>query len=566
MKISKIFLTFSTAILFFFSNYAVGQTTPIVTATDTIEAPLEPEVIYPYEVNVVDERDKQNYRIIVESPEVVEQRLKSIQHQMPFEYNSSVKLWLDFFMVRRPSFTKKMMEEKDIYFPTFERYLAMNNMPDDLKYLAMLESGLNPKAVSRSKAVGLWQFMAPTGKDMGLSINSYLDERMDIEKSTDAACKYLKQLYNKFNDWELALASYNTGPNRIARVIQNTGLSSYWDLHPHIHPDTRAYVPQFIAIAYMMNYGNAHGIFAENPKQFIPSDKINTQNHVDLNVFASLSNISIDEIKQLNPQFKSMILPADYSTHTISLPSDKIAYFNQYKDFILDSASRRPYSTPAPVIVQTNDPQLASSGNSNITTLEDGTIVIGRRTSAPVVVKEEIEDDIAVYKSSVREVKKIHKVRRGEFLIKIANRYDVSTNEIKKWNHLKSSKVMYGTKLVIYVNEKVKTKTTLAKSKKQKKTESQEEQEPIVKTKKSKKELKKDAEEEQLAKKESKKSKTDNNKEDSKVKSIVHTVKPGDTLWNISQKYDGVTVDEIKKINRISGNTVKVGQKIKIKA
>lgn len=565
MKISKIFLISSIAFFFFLTNLAVGQITPIAPAIDTTEAPLEPEIVYPYEVNVVDERDKQNYRIIIESPEVVEQRLKSIEHQMPFEYNSSVKLWLDFFMVRRPSFTKKMMEDKDVYFPTFERYLAMNNMPDDLKYLSMLESGLNPKAVSRSKAVGLWQFMAPTGREMGLGINSYLDERMDIEKSTDAACKYLKQLYNKFNDWELALASYNTGPGNISRAINRTGLSNYWDLHPHIHPDTRAYVPQFIAIAYMMNFGNSHGIFAENPKQFIPSEKINVQNQVDLNVLASLSSVSIDEIKQLNPQFKSMILPADYSTHTISLPSNKIAYFNQYKDFILDSASKRPYHTPA--VIQNTDPQLANNGNnSNITTLEDGTIVIGRRTTAPVVVKEEIEDDIAVYKSSVREVKKIHKVRRGEFLIKIANRYDVSTNEIKKWNHLKSSKVMYGTKLVIYVNEKVKTKTTVAKSKKQKKTEIQDEQEPVVKTKKSKKELKREAEEERLAKKESKKSKANDEDNDNNVKSIVHTVKPGDTLWNISQRYDGVTVEEIKKLNHIAGNTVKVGQKIKIKA
>jgi membrane-bound lytic murein transglycosylase D len=563
MKISKAILTFSTFIILLSSASVfaqVAEETP-----EVIEESSEPKIQYPYELIVFDERDKQQYKVIIEDPVIVEQRLRTIQRQIPLVYNSNVKLWLDFFMIRRPSFTKKMLEDKDYFFPIFEKYLIQNNQPEELKYLSLLESGLNPKAISRSKAVGLWQFMSPTGKDMGLQINQYVDERMDIEKSTDAACKYLGQLYNKFGDWELALASYNTGPNRIARVMKSTGFTSYWDLHPHIHPDTRAYVPQFIALAYMMNYGNDHGIYAENKKNFIPVEKIAINQYLDLNVFANLSNISIDEIKLHNPHIKTTILPEGIDGVDISIPTDKIAHFNQYRAYILDSASRRPVYT-TPVITATNNNTVLAENGDGFKTLSDGTIVIGNR-NASSNVSEEIEEDIVRYKSVVKQVKHVHKVKKGEFLIRIANKYDVTSGEIKRWNHLRSSKVMSGTRLVIYTNEKQRVKTTekLAnkKSKKIKDViEPQDEEEVVVKkSKSSKKKVKEEAEEEKItAKKE--KSKLD----DEGGKLLTHVVKRGDTLWNISQRYDGVTVEEIKKMNKITGNTVKVGQKIKIKA
>jgi membrane-bound lytic murein transglycosylase D len=565
MKISKSFLTFSTLLILLSSAHTYAQV-PEETP-EVIEESSEPKIQYPYELIVFDERDKQQYKVIIEDPVIVEQRLRTIQRQIPLVYNSNVKLWLDFFMIRRPSFTKKMLEDKDYFFPTFEKYLIQNNQPEELKYLSLLESGLNPKAISRSKAVGLWQFMSPTGKDMGLQINQYVDERMDIEKSTDAACKYLGQLYNKFGDWELALASYNTGPNRIARVMKTTGFTSYWDLHPHIHPDTRAYVPQFIALAYMMNYGNEHGIFAENKKNFIPVEKIAIRQYLDLNVFANLSNISLDELKQHNPHIKTTILPEGIDGVDISIPTDKIAYFNQYKQFILDSASRRPvYSTP--VITASGENTVLANSGDGFKTLSDGTIVIGN-PNASSNVSEEIEEDIVRYKSVVKQVKHVHKVKRGEFLIRIANKYDVTSAEIKRWNHLRSSKVMSGTRLVIYTNEKQRLKTTeRVASKKGKKIKDvvepeQEEQEVVVKkSKSSKKKAKQEAEEERLAAKKDKKANLENDNE----KLLTHVVKKGDTLWNISQRYDGVSVDEIKKMNKISGNTVKVGQKIKIKA
>jgi membrane-bound lytic murein transglycosylase D len=523
MKISKIILTFSfVAGLNLVSSAQVNSV--ILEDQEVADSVVleEQKIIYPYELIVFDERDKKEYKVLIEDPKIVEQRLKAIERTMPMVYNESVKKYLDFFLIRRPSFSKHMMEEKDFYFPIFENALRQSGMPEELKYLALLESGLNPKAVSRSKAVGLWQFMSFTGKEMGLTINEYIDERMHIEKSTDAACKYLKQLYKRFDDWDLALASYNTGPGRIGRTMRSTGLTNYWELHPHIHPDTRAYVPQFIALAYMMNYGHLHGIVPSNKKDHVPSEKVFVDKYVDLNVLASLSQIDLAEIKKLNPHIKGTVLPAMPNGYELSLPANSLAFFKANRMSILDSASKSGVE-----VSEAQTPAiLASSGESGVSTTQDGTIVIGRKmashTATTTEENNENEEEVPVkYKSITKQVKKIHKVRRGEFLNKIAMKYDVNMKDIKKWNNKRSSQVNAGERLVIYVDvkQKVKANSIAAKS-----------------------------------------------SEENIRKSATYTVRPGDTLWNISQRYDGVTISDIKKWNNIQGNTVKVGQKIKIKS
>jgi len=522
MKISKILLTFS--FIAGINSFAHSQVNSVILEDQeaaNITELEEPKIIYPYELIVFDERDKKEYKVLIEDPKIVEQRLKAIEKTMPMVYNESVKKYLDFFMIRRPSFSKHMMEEKDIYFPVFENALRQSGMPEELKYLALLESGLNPKAVSRSKAVGLWQFMSFTGKEMGLTINDYIDERMHIEKSTDAACKYLKQLYKRFDDWDLALASYNTGPGRIGRTMRSTGLTNYWDLHPHIHPDTRAYVPQFIALAYMMNYGHLHGINPETKKKIMLSEKITVDKYVDLGVLASLGQMDLQDIKKLNPHIKGNILPAMPYGYELTLPSNNIAYFNSNRAYILDSASKKGELSND--IIENQNPTMLASGDG-VGTSEDGTIVIGRRSAHLLPTagsQEETEETQVKYKNITRQVKKIHKVRRGEFLNKIAMKYDVNMKDIKKWNNKRSSQVNAGENLVIYVDVKQKVKASSIAAKSSSET---------IK------------------------------------KSATYTVRPGDTLWNISQRYSGVTISDIKKWNNISGNTVKVGQIIKIKS
>jgi membrane-bound lytic murein transglycosylase D len=516
MKISKLFLTFSLALCCSISFQTYAQTVEEesqVVSEEVEEVAEESKIQYPFTLQVTDSRDGKVYQIIMEDPALIEKRLQEIQQTMPLVYNESVKQWLDFFMLKRPSFTQEMMEKKDFYFPTFEKYLKANNMPEELKYLALLESGLNPKAVSRSKAVGLWQFMSFTGKEMGLTINDYVDERMHIDKSTDAACKYLRTLYRMFDDWDLALASYNTGPGRIRRTIKSTGLNNYWDLHPHIHRDTRAYVPQFIALNYLMHYGNDHGIYPSKKLEFVDVEKIPTSGYMDLKTLANLSCIDMEEIKALNPHIKTTYLPESFRGYEISLPAKKLAYFNANRAYILDSASRQ-FNKVEQVIQEENPTILASNQDD----LNDGTIVIGRKTFVPELVVNKNTSNS--YTKVTKTVKKYHKVRKGEFLSKIASKYGVTMSEVKKWNHMRSSKVLAGERLVIYVTEtqKVKSNSLAAKSPSE------------------------------------------------NIKTNYHTVKHGDTLWNISQRYDGVTIDDIKKWNNMSGNTVKVGQKIKIKS
>lgn len=519
MKFSKLFLTFSAVVGFGFS--VSGQINEGVNEESVEAQPVEEvKISYPYQVEVMDERDHVPYTITVLDPEIIKARLKSIEKTMPMVYNESVEYWLNYFTQRRPNFTKTMMEEMSVYFPVFEKILKENDMPEELKYLAILESGLNPKAVSRAKAVGLWQFMSFTGKEYGLSINQYVDERMHPQKSTDAACRYLKFLNRMFNDWDLALASYNTGQGRISRAMKKTGLTNYWDLHPHIPKDTRHYVPQFIALAYLMNFGQDHGIIPEKQNISPALENIYIDTDVDLKVLAALTNNTLEDIQQYNPHLKATVLPQARYGYEIALPAASVAYFNENRATILDSASKTFSigigTEPAEAVLASS----SSSAPAEAVVEEGGAIVIGR----PVAVRHSVaaatapDDD---YVNVTRKVKKIHKVKRGEVMNKIADRYDVTVSDIKKWNGKSSSKVLAGESLTVYVdkNEKVKANSLVAKK------SSENVKEPAF-----------------------------------------YTVRRGDTLWNISQRYEGVTVNDIKKWNNLKGNNVVVGQKIRIRS
>lgn len=446
----------------------------------------------------------------------VKEGFQNMQRSIPLQYNSIVHSFVDYFIYKKPSFTKKMLERKNFYFPIFEKYLAKYNMPDELKYLAMLESGLNPKAISHAKAVGLWQFMKPTGKDFGLRVDEYVDDRMDIEKSTEAACKYFRQLYNIFGDWELVLASYNTGPGNLRRAIRRAGnITNYWQLHPYLHKDTRAYVPQFTAIMYMMNHSGEYGIFPEEIMEPVAVEKVIIDGYLDLEAFSNMSGISIDDIQMHNPSILKGVLPSHSRGFELKIPVENYAYFEANRQMILDSAQRQNGVSV----------MLASSKDE----IENGVIIIGGGSARATndnngteenEKPEKAEDEI----KKIRKVKKkTYTVKRGDVLNRIAEKYDVDTYDLKVWNHLKSSKIMLGQKLVIFddVEEVVEVERTIKEERKSKKT--------IDKT-----------------------------------KPKYHVVQRGDTLWSISQRYGGISVEKIKKMNGLRSNAVKKGQKLKI--
>ncbi len=446
----------------------------------------------------------------------VKDGFQNMQRSIPLQYNSIVQSFVDYFIYKKPSFTKTMLERKNFYFPIFEKYLAKYNMPDELKYLSMLESGLNPKAISHAKAVGLWQFMKPTGKDFGLKVDEYVDDRMDIEKSTEAACKYFRQLYNIFGDWELVLASYNTGPGNLRRAIRRAGnITNYWQLHPYLHKDTRAYVPQFTAIMYMMNHAHEYGILPEEIMEPVAVEKVIIDGYLDLETFSNMSGISIDDIQKHNPSILKGVLPSHSRGFELKIPVENYAYFEANRQAILDSAQLQ------------NGVSVMLASSKDV--LENGVIIIGggsarasndENDNDEEEKPEKAEDEI----KKIRKVKKkIYTVKRGDVLNRIADKYDVDTYDLKVWNHLKSSKIMLGQKLVIFddVEEVVEIERTIKEERRSKKT--------IDRT-----------------------------------KPKYHVVQRGDTLWSISQRYGGISVEKIKKINGLRTNAVKKGQKLKI--
>ncbi len=488
----------------------------VVSITNAQSVIPEEAITVSAEDSLVDELQTVETFIPTANVNRVKEGFQNMQRSIPLQYNSIVQSFVDYFIYKKPSFTKKMLERKNFYFPIFEKYLAKYNMPDELKYLSMLESGLNPKAISHAKAVGLWQFMKPTGKDFGLRVDEYVDDRMDIEKSTEAACKYFRQLYNIFGDWELVLASYNTGPGNLRRAIRRAGnITNYWQLHPYLHKDTRAYVPQFTAIMYMMNHADEYGIFAEEIMEPVAVEKVIIDGFLDLEIFSNMSGISIDDIQKHNPSILKGVLPSHSRGFELKIPVENYAFFEANRQMILDSSQRQNGVSV----------MLASSKDMP----ENGVVIIGGGSTRASIddngteeneKPEKLEDEI----KKIRKVKKkIYTVKRGDVLNRIADKYDVDMYDLKVWNHLKSSKIMRGQKLVIFddVEEVVEVERTIKEERKSKKTID-------------------------------------------KAKPKYHVVQRGDTLWSISQRYGGISIEKIKKINGLRSNAVKKGQKLKI--
>jgi membrane-bound lytic murein transglycosylase D len=219
----------------------------------------------------------------------VARKIKAMDTDMPFELNERIFAFINYFTVRNREYTRMVLQRQDIYFPMFEQTLAEHNMPDDVKFLSIIESGLNPKAKSRVGAMGLWQFMPATGKMYSLNINTDVDDRMDPELSTDAAAKYIKSLYRMFGDWEMALAAYNCGPGNVRKAIRKSGgKKTFWEVYNYLPKETRSYVPQFQAMMYVLRHTEDHNFVLEQPTYPIAYEKIKFNQELDLEQLANL--------------------------------------------------------------------------------------------------------------------------------------------------------------------------------------------------------------------------------------------------------------------------------------
>lgn len=481
------------------------QTATTDTATVTIQQVITPEPTW-----LID-------------PKTVEPRLGALQKEIPLTYNTVTHQFVEYFAYRKPSFTKTMLERKGVFFPLYEKYLKKYGLPDELKYLSLIESGLNPKVISRAGAGGLWQFMPKTAKlDFGLKMDEYVDERFDPEKATEAACKYMRQLYNIFGDWHLVLAAYNTGPGNVRRAIRKcNGGQTFWSIYNCLPRETRAYVPQYIGILYMMHHADSHDIYAENVETAIPHDTIVLNTYIDLDKFATLSNINLEEIQKLNPQILTHILPARTRNFQLKLPKSEMAFFRENRQSILDSATKIP-STLIEKVMQTPGVVLASNKNEDTTNTFQQTLASIPNETRTVFTREIVEDDMEDVVINKKPKKTTYIVKKKDNLHQIAEHFDVDVYDIKHWNHLANTTIQPGQKLVIFKESAVSTTVKYARSNQKEKENA------------------------------------------SKGKVRFHNVQDGDTLWNISQRYGGISIDKLKKLNGIKNNVVKAGMKLRV--
>ena len=386
---------------------------------------------------------------------VIEKRLKILNEKSPIDlvYNSYVENSINAYLGRNKKLVSRMLCLAPKYFPMFEAFLDKYDIPLEFKYLAIVESALNPRARSRSGARGLWQFMYTTGKQYNLNVTSYFDERQDPLKSTEAACQYFAKLYEMFGDWNLVLAAYNGGPGYLTRLMTKTGLYDYWELRPYLRRETRGYVPAFVAENYVMNYYKEYGIeiqTLENP--MIETDTITLKMQMDFSVLSELICLPKETIAQLNPSITKKIFPKNTN---ITLPK------NVMLDFVINEQAIY--------------------------------------TFVEAVKQKEI---------LLNESRLVYVVKSGDYLGKIAKENGMSITDIRKWNKLKNDNLSIGKKLVLFIKDDFKTT------------------------------------------------------EQKKIENPVYIIKQGDTLWDIANKYEGISVDELIKHNNLNPNQLKPGEKI----
>ncbi|AQG82204.1 lytic transglycosylase [Spirosoma montaniterrae] len=468
---------------------------------------------------------------------LLRERLAKLQKTIPLNYHKAVQAYVDYFTFRKASSTKLMLERMPLFFPLYEKMLAQHGMPDELKFLSIVESALNPRAISRAGAGGLWQFMPGTGRDFRLYQDDYIDERMDPVKATDAACRYLRDLYTIFGDWELAMAAYNCGPGAVKRAMRRSGGDTFYTIYDALPKETRGYVPQFVAFTYLMHYANDHGIFGENFDAPIPHDTIQITGYFNLESFAKHSTMPLAHLQKMNPAITTTILPEYTNRYPLRVPREQYAYFASRRRAIMDSASRIPVAMAHMLMAHAEPVNGAPDSAGGWSVMNENPLAKASADElvSPALLREQLaqaepadtpEDDLETV--VVRKPRKqTYVVRRGDNLGDIADRFNVELYDLKRWNHLRSSKLMRGQKLVI-LKEVAETRT------------------------------------EQLAEQGTPKArkKAESTAKTKRYKPRYHRVQQGDTLWNIAQRYDGLTIDRLKRMNNIRGNSLRPGQKL----
>ncbi|KGO89137.1 LysM peptidoglycan-binding domain-containing protein [Flavobacterium suncheonense] len=462
------------------------------------------------------------------STELLKERLEKLNQKSPFnvEYNPTVESVIKSFLKNRPRAFERLMALSEYYFPMFEAKLSKYDLPLEIKYLAIVESALNPLAKSRVGASGLWQFMYETGKQYNLEVNSYVDERYDPLKATEAACQYFTNMYKIFGDWDLVLASYNTGPGNISKAIRRSGgHTNYWNIRKYMHPETQGYLPAFYATMYIYEYKKEHGIIPKRASlTYFETDTVMVKRQLSFKQISDLLNIPEEQLRFLNPIYKRSVVPyVSDKPHYLRLPKDKLAIFASNEDKVYayiayeDSKREKQFFREPKPKTALDSAQTAIASNEAETAFDEGTVT-----------------------RSVKKLKtKFYTVKRGDNLSEIAEKNKVSMAELKKWNKIKGSAINAGQKLKI----QYETTVTIAdRVVKKKKSDTLKVAQPVVKL--------------------------DEIKEKQEAKEAVveatYIVAKGDNLTQIALKHN-LTVAQLKELNKLESENLQLGQKLIVK-
>lgn len=431
------------------------------------------------------------------------ERLQDIPSIVDLTYNKIVRNYIHVYTKQRRESVGTMLGVSDYYFPKIEEIFESYGIPTELKYMAVIESALNPRAVSRVGATGMWQFMYGTARMYDLTVNSYVDDRLDPIKSAHAAALFLKDLYSMFNDWTLVIAAYNCGPGNVNKAIRRSGgKRDFWEIYYRLPRETRGYVPAYIAAIYTFNYYQEHGINPLYPEIAIATDTIMISDNLHLKQISEVLNLPLKALRDLNPQYKQDIIPAKGTYLSLTIPLDFTGKFIDLQDSIL-------------------------AYKDSIFFNSDHTI-------------KNPQHSYYIPQAPTNRDKLIYTIKSGDNLGFISEWYNVKLSDIRYWNNIHGNMIRVGQKLNIYVPQGTASKyadiNNLSFEAKQRRIGKSSTSEVEVKT-------------------------TPINSE-----YIYYKVRSGDTLWEIAKQYPGITETDIMKLNNMnSGRSLKAGQIIKIK-
>ncbi len=473
-----------------------------------------------------------------------EDLLSRLPAEIEMPYNQIVGKFIDMYLGKRRDLVSDMLALHNYYGRIFVEELVKQKVPLELQYLPVIESAINPNAVSRAGAVGLWQFMPATALDLGLEVNSLVDQRRDPRLASHYAVKYLKQLYGIYGDWSLAIAAYNCGPGNVNKALRRAGggKKDFWEIYNYLLPETRGYFPAFIAANYVMNYHNRYGIKPTLVKNALITDTVQVSQRINFQQIADVLQIPVEEIRMLNPQFRKDIIPGDNHPYALVLPSQQVLSYIMSEPQILannaDEYGRRTYVEPGTPLEPTDNSNTNQLSANSQTKNADGNVSV----------------DNAI---STEPVKKIHVVGRGENLRDIAKKYGVSATDVKRWNNLRRGKVKEGDRLEIQVIEHQVAKASTVPTTESTVTER-------VDTRASVNEENRSTA--------SRSERTSRAKETTSAKAAaakttIYSVRSGDSLDKIAKKF-GVSINDIRSANGMSQGTtrINIGQKLKIPA